>query len=212
MADDEYKKIFKIILLGDSGVGKTNILTRYTKDDFSDSTKSTVGVELGTKIEEINNTKIKIQIWDTAGEERYKSITKAYYKGSKGALIVYDISRKETFANVDKWISELKETGEDDICIILIGNKCDLKDKREVTIEEVKKKAEIFKVGFLETSALTSENIEAAFHTLIKEILEKAPPKDQKYGNHSSVVNNGVTLETKIIAEDKRPKSDKGCC
>ena len=210
--DEEYSMIFKIILIGDSGVGKSNILTRYISDTFSDSTKSTVGVELGCKILEINNTKIKIQIWDTAGQERYKSITKSYYKGAKGALIVYDISRKESFENINKWIGDLKEFGEENPCILLVGNKCDLEHKREVTIEEVTKKAEQFKVGFCETSAKTGKFIDNAFLKIIEEISKKMPEIDLKYGNQSNVINTGVSLETNIISENKRPKIKKNCC
>ena len=157
MDDEEYTMIFKIILIGDSGVGKSNILSRYVHDMFSESSKSTVGVELGCKIMEINGTKIKIQIWDTAGQERYKSITKSYYKGAKGALVVYDISRKESFENVNKWVGDLKESGEENTCILLVGNKCDLDNLRQVSIDEVTKKAEQFNVGFCETSAKTGK-------------------------------------------------------
>ena len=212
MDDEEYSMIFKIILIGDSGVGKTNILSRYVNNTFSETTKSTVGVELGCKIEEINNTKIKIQIWDTAGQERYKSITKTYYKGSKGALIIYDISRKESFTNVDKWIGDLKEYGDENVCILLIGNKSDLDNIREVSIDEVTKKAEQYNIGFCETSAKNAKNIDYAFQKLIKLIAEKIPNNDEKYGNQSNVVSTGVSLETKIIAEEKRPKNEKNCC
>ena len=212
MDDEEYSLIFKIILIGDSGVGKTNILSRYVNNSFSDSTKSTVGVELGCNIEDINNTKIKIQIWDTAGQERYKSITKTYYKGSKGALIIYDISRKESFTNVDKWIGDLKEYGEENVCILLIGNKSDLDNIRQVSTDEVTKKAAQYNIGFCETSAKEGKNIDFAFQKLIKLIAEKMPNSDEKYGNQSNVVSTGVSLETKIIAEEKRPKNEKKCC
>ena len=212
MDDEEYSTIFKIILVGDSGVGKTNILSRYVNNTFSESTKSTVGVELGCKIEEINDTRVKIQIWDTAGQERYKSITKSYYKGAKGALIVYDISRKESFLNVDKWIGDLKEFGEADLCILLVGNKCDLDNIRQVSIDEVSKKAEQYKIGFCETSALRSKNVDFAFKELIKLVSEKACNKDDKYGNKTNVISTGVSLDTKIIAEEKRPKKSNSCC
>ena len=214
--DVEYSMIFKMILIGDSGVGKTNILSRYLNNTFSETSKSTVGVELGTKVEQINDTKIKVQIWDTAGQERYKSITKTYYKGAKGALIVYDISKKDSFKNVDKWIQDLKEFGDEDAAILIVGNKSDLEEKREVTTEEVKKKAEVYKMAYCETSALKAQNIEHAFQTLIKLVAEKMEKKkneENKYGNQSNVISTGVSLETKIIAEDNRPKSkDKYCC
>ena len=204
MEDEEYSLIFKMILIGDSGVGKSNILSRYINNSFSETTRSTVGVELSAKVEEINNTKIKIQIWDTAGQERYKSITKTYYKGAKGALIVYDITNKESFKNVDKWINDLKESGDDDVSILIVGNKCDLEASREVTTDEVKKKAELYKMAYCETSALKGENIDNAFRTLIKIVVEKNEKKkneEDKYGNKSNVISTGVTLETKIISE-----------
>ena len=214
--DEEYSLIFKIILIGDTSVGKTNILSRYINDTFSETSKSTVGVELATKVEHYNYKKIKIQIWDTAGQERYKSITTSYYKGAKGAFIVYDITKKESFKNVDKWIKDLKEFGDEDVVILIIGNKCDLEDEREVSIEEVKKKAELFDIGYCETSALKAKNIDYAFQTLIKlvaEKMEKEKNGENKYGNQSNVISTGVSLETKIIAECNRPKiKDKFCC
>ena len=214
--DEEYSLIFKIILIGDTSVGKTNILSRYINDKFLETSKSTVGVELATKVEHYNNKKIKIQIWDTAGQERYKSITTSYYKGAKGAFIVYDITKKESFKNVDKWIKDLKEFGDEDVTILIIGNKCDLEDEREVSIEEVKKKAELFDIGYCETSALKAKNIDYAFQTLIKlvaEKMEKEKNGENKYGNQSNVISTGVSLETKIIAECNRPKiKDKFCC
>ena len=197
MDDEEYSIIFKMILVGDSGVGKTNILSRYVNNEFSETTKSTVGVELGYKIEEINNTKVKVQIWDTAGQERYKSITNTYYKGAKGALIVYDISRKESFLNVDKWIGDLKEFGEENVCILLIGNKCDLENMRQVSTDDVSKKAQQYNIGFCETSALSAKNIDFAFQKLIKLVAEKMPHIDEKYGNQSSVISTGLSLDTK---------------
>ena len=212
MDDEEYTMIFKIILIGDSGVGKTNLLSRYINDTYSDTTKSTVGVELACKILEINSTKVKIQIWDTAGQERYKSITKSYFKGAKGALIVYDISIKQSFNNVDKWIDDLKEFGEDCTCILLVGNKCDLDNIRQVSMDEVRKKAEQYNVGFCETSAKTGKDVDVAFQRLIEEISKKLPEFDKKYGNESNVVNTGVTLETNIISESKRPKPKRKCC
>ena len=124
--DDNYDLIFKIVLIGDSGVGKTNILSRYISNEFSLNTQATVGVEFGSKIIKKGEKLIKLQIWDTAGQERYKSITSAYYKGAKGAFVVYDITKMKTFKNLDKWITELKANGNEDIYIILIGNKLDL--------------------------------------------------------------------------------------
>ena len=143
-ADDDYDMIFKLVLIGDSGVGKTNILARFIENKFNLESKATVGVEFGTKIFELNNTKIKTQIWDTAGQERYKSITGAYYKGAKGALLVFDLTRKETFDSIDRWVPDLRSKGDEKVEIILIGNKCDLKEKRQVSEEEALHKAKLY--------------------------------------------------------------------
>ena len=222
--DDNYDLIFKIVLIGDSGVGKTNILSRYLTNEFSLTTQATVGVEFGSKIIKKGEKLIKLQIWDTAGQERYKSITSAYYKGSKGAFVVYDISRKNTFDNVDKWINELKNNGSEDVFIMLVGNKSDLKDQREITEEEVKKKAELYNVAFCETSALEGKNIGYAFENLIKKITKKVEKEREKNGKN--VIKNKdegktITLETgndnkNKGAQDNDKNNSKGnkniCC
>lgn len=138
---EDFDLLFKMIIIGDSGVGKTNILSRYIKNSFSFDTRSTVGVEFGAKKVEVNGYKVKNQIWDTAGQERYRSITNTYYKGAKGAMVVYDIAKRETFDNVNKWINELRMNGEKDVIIILVGNKCDLNDERVVSHEDGQIKA-----------------------------------------------------------------------
>ena len=136
MSKEKYDYIMKLILIGDASVGKTNILTKYLKNEFDPNSKATVGVELGTKNIQIDNKIIKVQIWDTAGQERYKAITSTYYKGAKGAIIVYDITRKITFDNIEKWIGDLKVNGDENIIIFLVGNKSDLNDNREVSKED----------------------------------------------------------------------------
>ena len=212
--EDNYDLIFKLVLIGDTGVGKTNILSRYINNEFSLATQSTVGVEFGSKIIKKNDKLIKLQIWDTAGQERYKSITSAYYKGSKGALVVYDISRKGTFENVDKWIEELKANGSEDVLIMLVGNKSDLEDKREVKTEEVIKKAEQFKVAFCETSALDGKNIDHAFDNLINEIAKKVE-RDKVNEAKNMQDSKGITLDTaeeKRNETDKNKKNNKNCC
>jgi Ras-related protein Rab-11A len=168
--DDDYDMIFKVVLIGDSGVGKSNILSRYIRDEFSIETKSTVGVEFGSKKIKVKGTNIKAQIWDTAGQERYKSITNAYYKGAKGALVVFDISRRETFSTIDRWISELKSNADNDVSVILIGNKADLEEQRQVKVEEGKAKAEHYNIAYIETSALQAINVEKSFSLMIEGI------------------------------------------
>ena len=208
-----YDLIFKIILIGDSSVGKTNIFTKYLNDEFDPDSKATVGVEFGTKNLKINNKLIKVQIWDTAGQERYTSITSAYYKGAKGSLLVYDITNKLTFDNLDKWISELKNNGDSDISMILVGNKTDLESNRVVSLEEGKNKAKFNKMAFIETSALNGNNIEKAFNELITDIFRN---------NYSLVENkNNIKLDDKSLNienieekedEKEEPLPKKKCC
>jgi len=192
MEKESYDFLFKLILIGDSSVGKSNILLKYLKGEFDQNSRATVGVEFGTKNIKIKNKKIKIQIWDTAGQERYRSITSAYYKGAKGAFIVYDITRKLTFDNIDKWVTDLKTNGDKNISIILIGNKSDLEDKREVEKEEGIKKSEEYKIAFLETSALNGDNIDKAFNELLEQIYQNVC-SDIEEGD-SAEIDKGVNL------------------
>ncbi|KAL1060441.1 hypothetical protein V6Z11_1Z097800 [Gossypium hirsutum] len=158
--DHEYDYLFKIVLIGDSGVGKTNILSRFTRNEFCLESKSTIGVEGKT---------VKAQIWDTAGQERYRAITSAYYRGAVGALMVYDITR-QTFDNVQRWLRELRDHADSNIVIMMAGNKSDLNHLRAVTEEDGQALAEREGLSFLETSALEATNIEKAFQTILTEI------------------------------------------
>ena len=145
MATEDFDVIFKIVIVGESGVGKSNLVSRYLKNEYKQDTKATVGVEFGEKKYTYNNIKIKAQIWDTAGQERYRSITSMYYKGAKGALCVFDLSSKESFEKVDVWINEMKKQAGDNINLILIGNKVDLpEDQKKVKTEEGEMKAKQF--------------------------------------------------------------------
>ena len=204
MENKEYYLLFKLILIGDSCVGKSNILLKYLKNQFNENSKTTIGVEFGTKNIIINNKRIKIQIWDTAGQERYRSITSAYYKGAKGALIVYDITRKNTFDNIDKWITDLKLNGDKDICIIILGNKSDLIDKREINKNDGIKKAEMYKIAFLETSALNGDNISKAFDELIEQIVINN--KNIFQDDNENEIDKGVNLN------DEKNNNNKKCC
>ena len=209
--DDDYDYIFKLVLIGDSGVGKTNILSRYISNEFSLASRATVGVEFGSKIVKINDKKIKIQIWDTAGQERYKSITNAYYKGAKGAFVVYDITREATFKNTDTWIGEIKTNGSEDVLIVLIGNKSDLEDQREVSLEEATKKAEQNKILFCETSALQATNIDHAFHIMIEQVAKKLmSDKENKEKDKKGEDSKGITLDTSNDSTEE--KKEKKCC
>ena len=207
MAEEDYEMMIKIILIGDSAVGKTNIMNKYLKGTFHENSKATVGVEFGSKLFKIENHNIKAQIWDTAGQEKYKAITGAYYKGSKGAFIVYDITRKDTFESADKWINDLKVTADPKINIILIGNKSDLEDKREVLKEQGEEKAKSFGCAFLETSALNGDNIDKGFEMMVSEIFKK-------YGEDTIEDDVFGTMEKgeDINLEKTQKNEKKGCC
>ena len=205
MEDDGYDILFKIILVGDTSVGKTNIINKYIKNEFREDFYATIGVEFSHKKFVVENRKIKAQIWDTAGQERYKAITRAYYKGAKGAFIVYDITRKETFDDVDKWRNELISSCNQEITVMLIGNKCDLEDQREISKEQGEEKAKSFGFSFLETSALSGENLEKGFQMLIEEIYQKYKVEQSK----SDEINlNSGAEEIKIGKMTKKKK----CC
>lgn len=171
---ENYDYLFKIVLIGDSGVGKTNLLSQLTRKEFSSETKATIGVEFATKTFKIDNAVIKAQIWDTAGQERYRAITSAYYRGTLGALIVYDITRKSTLSNATKhWLTQLKEYSGEHIEIILIGNKTDLEDERTISVACGNDAAKSNNLNILETSALDGNNVEKAFNELIKVVYKK---------------------------------------
>lgn len=159
-----------MVLIGDSGVGKSNILGRFTRNEFNLESKSTIGVEFATRTVTVDDKIIKAQIWDTAGQERYRAITSAYYRGAVGALLMYDIARPETYENVNRWLSELREHAVPQIVIMLVGNKCDLRHLRAVATDEAKAFAEEKKLLFIETSALDATNVELAFQNLLTEI------------------------------------------
>jgi len=210
MADiEEYEMMVKIILIGDSGVGKTNIMSKFLKNQFMEESKATIGVEFGSKLFNHEGHKIKAQIWDTAGQEKYKAITGAYYKGSKGALVVYDITQKKSFENIEKWVNDLKVAGDPKITIILIGNKSDLEDKRQVLKDQGEEKARSFGCAFLETSAYSGDNIEKAFNLMIKEIYEKFSSDSTGEGEFDSG-SKGEDLKLDK-ADDKNIKK-KSCC
>jgi small GTP-binding protein len=218
---EEFDLIFKIVIIGDSGVGKTNLIGRYLKNEYKEDSKATVGVEFGEKKYEINGLKIKAQIWDTAGQERYRAITSMYYKGAKGGLIVFDLSSKSTFQNVEKWFNEIKKTADPTINLILIGNKSDLKDKRQISTEEGENKAKEMNVAYLETSALNADNVDKAFDLLIQEITKKMKKEieEEEYEENDIHDDNKIqdVKENKTINLNTNNKVSEGnlkknCC
>lgn len=199
MSDEVYDMIFKLVIIGDSYVGKTNIMSQYLKKEFNVDSKATVGVEFGSKEFVVNNKTIKAQIWDTAGQERYKAITNAYYKGSLGAFVVFDITKKVTFDNVDRWVQEVRTISSENIKLLLIGNKCDLESQRQVSKEQGEMKARNLNMAFLETSALNGQNLDKAFDIMIHEVYNKFHVDLEKDGGDTVKDAKGVDLSKKKI-------------
>ena len=165
---EEIDSLYKVVLIGDSGVGKSNILSQFIRGEFNAESKTTIGVEFATKNLVQDEKKIKVQVWDTAGQERFRSMASAYYRGAAGAVVVYDITRVGTFENIEKWMKELKNYSDENIVTILVGNKCDLRQYRAVKADQGEEYARKHNMIFMETSALDSTNVNEAFEVAIR--------------------------------------------
>ena len=210
--ESSYELLYKVIIIGDTAVGKSNILSRYVKDEFSSNSKSTVGVELGIKFLKIKNTKTKIQIWDTAGQERYRAITSSYFKGSNGCFIVYDITNEASFNNIENWYEQIQKETSKDIPILLVGNKCDLEDERKVPIEKGKEKAQNLNCAFFETSALKKINIDKIFEELVNNIYEKTGGNKNDDDINVELVKDDKAVNLNEVKNGENEKKKGGCC
>ena len=208
-SQNEEKEIsLKIIILGDSNVGKTSILLKYVDGYFPTIYVATIGVEYKVKKITINGVDINLHIWDTAGQERYRSITSAYYKGSKGCFIVYDITSQQSFDDVEKWYEEISKITEKNISIILVGNKCDLESERKVTIEMGEEKAKNLNCPFYETSALNNTHIDTVFQTITEDIYNRCKNERNEDEDDFEIVQKDDNLIN--INAEKPP--EKKCC
>ena len=193
---EDYDVKLKIMVLGESMVGKTCLITRYTNDKYGGRYLCTVGIDFQKKKIKINNKTVLLQIWDTAGQERFRNVTKNYYHSSQGFVLAYDINNKESFDKMQYWVEEIKANADEKIKCVLIGTKCDL-DKREVSEEEGKELGENYGYKFLETSAKENININETFETLVSEILK----------NYEDNKRNSLTL-----SNSHHSKKKKKCC
>ncbi|KAL6203324.1 hypothetical protein ACLB2K_027024 [Fragaria x ananassa] len=210
--DHEYDYLFKIVLIGDSGVGKSNILSRFTRNEFCLESKSTIGVEFATRTLQVEGKTVKAQIWDTAGQERYRAITSAYYRGAVGALLVYDITKRPTFDNVQRWLRELRDHADSNIVIMMTGNKSDLNHLRAVSEDDGQALAEREGLSFLETSALGATNIEKAFQTILTEIhhiISKKALAAQEAVASTTLPGQGTTIN---VGDASGNANNRGCC
>jgi len=198
----EYDYLFKLLLIGDSGVGKSCLLLRFADDTYTESYISTIGVDFKIRTIDLDAKTIKLQIWDTAGQERFRTITSSYYRGAHGIIVVYDTTDLESFNNVKQWLHEIDRYASENVNKLLVGNKSDLTSKRAVSYEQAKEFADSLGIAFIETSAKSSTNVEKAFMTMASQIKERY--KTQPAGGAGS----GVTLSGQPL----NAKSSGGCC
>ncbi|XP_061098484.1 ras-related protein Rab-8A-like isoform X1 [Conger conger] len=172
-----YDYLFKLLLIGDSGVGKTCVLFRFSEDAFNSTFISTIGIDFKIRTIELDGKKIKLQIWDTAGQERFRTITTAYYRGAMGIMLVYDITSQKSFDNIKNWIRNIEEHASADVEKMILGNKCDVNDKRQVSKDRGEELALEYGIKFMETSAKANINVENAFLLLARDIKAKMDKK-----------------------------------
>ncbi|XP_030112630.3 ras-related protein Rab-3A [Taeniopygia guttata] len=172
-SDQNFDYMFKILIIGNSSVGKTSFLFRYADDSFTPAFVSTVGIDFKVKTIYRNDKRIKLQIWDTAGQERYRTITTAYYRGAMGFILMYDITNEESFNAVQDWSTQIKTYSWDNAQVLLVGNKCDMEDERVVSSEKGRQLAEHLGFEFFEASAKDNINVKQTFERLVDIICEK---------------------------------------
>ncbi|CAH9140671.1 unnamed protein product [Cuscuta epithymum] len=205
---EEY--LFKIVVVGDSAVGKSNLLSRFARDEFDHHSKATIGVEFQTQVVMIDGKEVKAQVWDTAGQERFRAVTSAYYRGAVGALIVYDITRRTTFESIKRWLEELNTHCDTAVARMLVGNKCDLEDIRDVKVEEGEALAKEEGLFFIETSALNSTNVNTAFEIVIRKIHKNVSRKLLNSDSYKAELSvNRVNL---LNGTDTSKQNMNNCC
>ncbi|KAL3884345.1 hypothetical protein ACJMK2_024492 [Sinanodonta woodiana] len=180
-----YDYLFKLLLIGDSGVGKTCVLFRFSEDAFNATFISTIGIDFKIRTIDLDGKKIKLQIWDTAGQERFRTITTAYYRGAMGIMLVYDITNEKSFENIRNWIRNIEEHASRDVEKMILGNKCDMNDRRQVSKERGEQLAIEHGIKFMETSAKASINVDEAFFTLARDIKGKMDRKMENQGGQA---------------------------
>lgn len=198
----EYDYLFKLLLIGDSGVGKSCLLLRFADDTYTESYISTIGVDFKIRTIELDGKTIKLQIWDTAGQERFRTITSSYYRGAHGIIIVYDCADQESFNNVKQWLLEIERYAGENVVKLLVGNKCDLTTKKVVDYSTAKEYADQLGIPFLETSAKSSSNVETAFMTMASQIKNRMGPPTSAQPTPNVKISSGTAVKTQ----------GSGCC
>jgi len=207
-----YAYLFKYIIIGDTGVGKSCLLLQFTDKRFQPVHDLTIGVEFGARMITIDNRQIKLRIWDTAGQESFRSITRSYYRGAAGALLVYDITRRETFNHLTRWLEEARQNANQSMVIMLIGNKSDLDHRRQVSKEEGEAFAKEHNLIFLETSAKTAANVEEAFINTAQKIYENIQNGVYDVTNEAHGIKVGIAASSNVAVNNKNTEKQGGCC
>lgn len=212
-----YAYLFKYIIIGDTGVGKSCLLLQFTDKRFQPVHDLTIGVEFGARMINIDGKQIKLQIWDTAGQESFRSITRSYYRGAAGALLVYDITRRETFNHLASWLEDARQHANPNMTIMLIGNKSDLTHRRAVTTEEGEAFAKEHGLIFLETSARTAHNVEDAFINTAREVYRKISDgvfdvSNESYGIKVGYGSGPAAGGGQVKVGEEQKKASGGCC
>ncbi|CCD16567.1 unnamed protein product [Trypanosoma congolense IL3000] len=205
----EYDHLFKLLLIGDSGVGKSCLLLRFADDSYTESYISTIGVDFKIRTLNLDGKVIKLQIWDTAGQERFRTITSSYYRGAHGIIIVYDTTDMESFNNVKSWLSEIDKFASESVNKLLVGNKCDLVTKKAVDTQMAQEFADSLGIPFLETSAKEAANVEKAFVEMAKNIKKRVAAQGASSGGAGSArpVLTGASRPANNTASQRG-----GCC
>jgi len=210
---ERFDYLFKFIIIGEAATGKSCILNRFLSDTFKKDSTHTIGVEFGSKIVPVGGYNIKLQVWDTAGQERFRAVTKNYYRGAAGTILVYDVTSRETYNKVSSWVSDARTLANPDIAIVLVGNKIDLAQEREVTFMEASRYAQENDLMFLETSAYTGEGVQEVFLKCARTILTKI----ETGVLDPDSANSGIRLGSRKGATGKQTpsspeKPEQGCC
>jgi small GTP-binding protein len=184
----DYDYLCKVLLVGDAGVGKSSLLVRHVDDDFTSDNLSTIGVDFKLKTLELDNKVVKVQFWDTAGQERFRSITTGYYRGSNGIIVVYDVTSEQSFKNIQTWLEQIQEYASDDVKIMLVGNKADIRLRRVVDFKRGAELAKSLNIPFMETSAKESTNVHEAFDNIVREIISNQAFLENNKKNNGNVV------------------------
>ena len=206
MGDENYDFIFKVLLLGNSDVGKSSLLLRFVDQVWNEAFVPTIGVDFKVKTLNINEKKVKMQIWDTAGQERFRTVVSTYFRGAHGILLLYDVTNRDSFKNLESWLIEIEKNAKEKVLKILIGNKCDLTQDREISTEEGKAFALRNGMEFMETSAKMNTNVSEAFETLGKLMIEFSGSKNN---NNIQKNNDGKNLKA---SSGMNLNTKKGCC